>query len=212
MRFRLQALGGALALALAGCPAWCPAWAHHQGVAHEPPAEGIAIPSLSHGQMAVIAANRAAILNLAARQMPTDRVMRRLQGFISIQFSACAWGLVPGSLEEDSPFNECTHAHLAGTQALLLHLQGMPGDRTAVHALVERIELDMLANDAALVLCRYSDEPFNTAEVVYPRWGDATASTAGVVTAACFMLAGCGAWWRVRWRRRCNAPAPPISA
>ncbi len=73
MRSRLQGLGGALALALAGCPAWCPARAHHQGVAHEPPAEGIAIPNLSHGQMAVIAANRAATLDLATRQAPPTR-------------------------------------------------------------------------------------------------------------------------------------------
>ncbi len=137
--------------------------------------------------------------------------MRRLQGVINIQFSACAWGLVPGGIEEDSPFNECTHAYLAGTRALL-HLQGPPGDQTAVRALVEKVGLDMLANNAAPVLCRYSDEPLNTAEIVYPRWGDAAASNAGLMTAAAFMLAGCAAWWRMHWRRRCNVPAPPISA
>ena len=28
----------------------------------------------------------------------------------------------------------------------------------------------MLSGDASLVLCRYSDEPFNTDEVIAPHW------------------------------------------
>jgi hypothetical protein len=52
-----------------------PASAHDQGTPRTAPADGISIPTIAHGQMAVMAANRAAILELAERQMPTDRVM-----------------------------------------------------------------------------------------------------------------------------------------
>ncbi len=147
-----------------------PCWAHHRGVAHAGPVQGLAIPNLSHGQMAVIAANRAAILELAARQSPTDPMMTRLEGYINLQSFACMWGLVPGTLDDEaSPFNECAHAYLSGTRALLLHLLTMPGDRAQVRALVDKIELEMLSNGASLVLCRYSDEAFDTADIVGPR-------------------------------------------
>jgi hypothetical protein len=161
----------ALAAMIAATPS--PAWAHRETTGREAPPESISIPNLSHGQMAVIADNRSAILDLAARQMPTDPAMRRLEAFINLQFFDCFWGLVPGSVEdESSPFNECSHAYLAATRALLLHLQEMPGDRTSVRALVAKIENEMLSNNASLVLCRYSDEPFNTAERIPPHWGD----------------------------------------
>jgi hypothetical protein len=150
-----------------------PAWAHREASGRQAPADSISIPNLSHGQMAVIANNRTAILDLAARQIPTDPTMRRLEGFINLQIFACMWGMIPGSVEdESSPFNECSHAYLAATRALLLHLQTMPGDRTAVRALIAKIEREMLDNNASLVLCRYSDEPFNTATRITPRWAD----------------------------------------
>jgi hypothetical protein len=149
----------ALAAMVAATPS--PAWAHREATGRAAPAESISIPNLSHGQMAVIADHRSAILDLAARQMPTDPTMRRLEAFINLQFFDCFWGLVPG-----------THAYLAATRALLLHLQEMPGDRTRVRALVARIENEMLGNNASLVLCRYSDEPFNTAERIPPHWGE----------------------------------------
>ena len=161
------------ALAAMIAAALSPAWAHRETTGREAPPESISIPNLSHGQMAVIADNRSAILDLAARQMPTDPAMRRLEAFINLQFFDCFWGLVPGSVEDEgSPFNECSHAYLAATRALLLHLQEMPGDRTSVRALVAKIENEMLSNNASLVLCRYSDEPFNTAERIPPHWGD----------------------------------------
>ena len=150
-----------------------PAWAHREATGRQAPAHSISIPNLSHGQMAVIANNRAAILDLAARQIPTDPTMRRLEAFINLQFFDCMWGVVPGSVEdENSPFNECSHAYLAATRALLLHLQTMPGDRTAVRALIAKIEREMLDNNASLILCRYSDEFFNTAERIAPHWRD----------------------------------------
>lgn len=93
---------------------------------------------------------------------------------MNLQKFACLWGVVPGSLTgEASPFNECAHSYLAGAQALLLHLQQMPGgNRKAVDALVSKIELEMLSNNASLILWRYSDEPFNTDEVIWPHWNN----------------------------------------
>jgi hypothetical protein len=149
-----------------------PAWAHGQATAHEATPGGISIPNIAHGQMAIMAAHKAAILDLAERQIPTDPTMRRLESFINLQFFACMWGILPGSLrDENSPFNECTHAYLAATRALLLHLQEMTGgDRAAVRALARRIERETSDDGASLVICRYSDEPFNTAEVIGPHW------------------------------------------
>jgi hypothetical protein len=147
------------------------AWAHREATGREAPANSISIPNVSHGQMAVIANNRVAILELAARQIHTDPTMPRLEGFINLQFFDCLWGMVPGSVEdESSPFNECSHAYLAATRAFLMHLQTMPGDRSSVPALIAKIEREMLDNSASLVLCRYSDEPFNTAERIAPHW------------------------------------------
>ena len=144
----------------------------HRVRSEGPAAKGIPIPSLTHGQMAVIADNLSAIRDLADRQTPNDLVMRRLQDYVNLQRFACLWGVVPGSIsDEGSPFNECAHAYLAGAQALLIHLRGMPdGNCKAVEALVAKIELEMLQNNTALALCRYSDEPFNTDAVIAPHW------------------------------------------
>jgi hypothetical protein len=192
-----------LAFALLGAVFASPVRAHRQDPPSALPEAGISIPDLSHGQLAVIAANRAAILDLAARQTPTDRVMRRLETFINLQFSACAWGLVPGSLsDEDSPFNECTHAYLAATQALLLHLREMPGDRGPVRRLAAAIELEMLEKQASLVLCRYSGESFSTAEIVRPNWGEVIfhpARLLGFLSLA--LTAAGGGSLAARWRR-----------
>ena len=181
-----------------------PACAHHLGVAHAGPPKGLAIPNLTHGQMLVIAANRAAILKLAAGQNPTDPTLRRLQGYVSLQTFACLWGLAPGAVEdESSPFNECSHAYLAGTKALLMHLLEMPGDRAPVRALADRIELEMMRNNASLDLCRYSDEPFDTADIIGPHWSEipshpkSALSLAGVAGAALS-----GLWLAARPRRQ----------
>ena len=147
------------------------ALAHHTSIGST---AGIPIPSLTHGQMAVIAENRQAILDLADQEpFFSDETFFRLRNFVDIQYMYCFRGLVPGSLEdEESPFNECSHAYLSGTEALLLHMRTMKGDQSQVRALIDKIELEMLANHASLVLCRYSDEPFNTAAVIMPHWGE----------------------------------------
>lgn len=191
-----------LACTLLCLDAAAPAWAHHQGTSRAAPADGISIPTISHGQMVVLADNRAAIMALAERQFPTDRVMRRLQGFINIQFSVCLWGLMPGGLtDENSPFNECAHAYLAATRALLLYLQGMPGDRAPVHALVDKIEVEMLSRKSALVLCRYSDKSFNTSEIIHPDWSLLPSHPPSVIALAIVLLAAVGSVsMAMRWR------------
>jgi|GEM_PF-482301 len=151
------------------CLAFTPAQAHRSSIGG---GAGLPIPSLTHGQMAVIADNRADILALADRQpFPEDEVFYRLRNYISLQYLYCGWGLVPNSItDEASPFNECSHAYLSATQALLLHMRGMKGNQSQVQALIKKIELQMLLHNASLVLCRFSDEPFNTADVISPRW------------------------------------------
>jgi hypothetical protein len=80
---------------------------------------------------------------------------------------------VPGSItDEDSPFNECAHAYLAAGRALLLQLAHEPGaDHKSIDALISKIEVEMLADGASINLCRYSDEPFNTNEIIWPHGG-----------------------------------------
>jgi hypothetical protein len=170
-----------------------------------PPPEGLLVPGLTHGQMAVIAENLDEIERLADAQMPTDPVLRRLQGYVSLQSFACLWGLVPGSIgDETSPFNECAHAYLAGAQALFLHLRQMPGgNRPDVQALGTRIEMQMLDHGASLVMCRYSDEPFSTGEILPPRWRGIPTHLPSLLTFAALTLLPLGAtaaWTRVRHR------------
>ena len=213
-RWRTAALSAWIAVVVMVGALPLPAWAHREATGRQAPTDSIAIPNLSHGQMAVIAENRAAILDLAARQMPTDPTMRRLEAFINLQFFDCMWGLVPGSVEdESSPFNECSHAYLAATRALLLHLQTMPGDRTAVRALIAKVEREMLDNNASLVLCRYSDEPFNTAERIAPHWGEIPYHLPSLATFAGFiLLAFSGAYAAARRMRPLDDVVTPHRA
>lgn len=146
------------------------AQAHHRAGG---PADGLAFASLTHGQLVVVAKHRAAILAVADRLASRDDTVIRLRNFADIQFMACLWGLVPGSLaDEASPFNECSHAYLSATMALLQRLRGLPGVRREAGALMDRVALDMVTSDAASVVCGYTDEPFNTADVIQPRWAD----------------------------------------
>lgn len=164
---------------------------------------GIAIPSLAHGQIVVISDNLSAIRALANARIGFDMTTWRLEDYLNLQSFVCFWGLVPGSIrDEESPFNECAHAYLAAGRALLLQLRDAPGaDRRAVDALVGKIEVEMLANDASLAMCRYSDEPFNTNELIFPRWSEIplhppTAAWAALV----LVVIGSAAWGA--WPRR----------
>ncbi len=182
-----------VAVLLLLCGAIAPSAAHHSEIRRINGTDGIVIPSITHGQMAVLAAYRSEILAFADSQMPATREMRRLQGYINIQYSACVWGLMPGTVtDEDSPFNECAHAYLAATRALLLELQGEVARRPAVTQLVAQIERDMLEATASLALCVHSDESFNTDDVILPVWTDVRGHLPSVLAITRVVLAICG--------------------
>jgi len=180
-----------------------PSEAHRIAATGEPPPDGIAIPSLTHGQMLVIADNLPSIRELARNRFGSDMTTWRLEDYLSLQSFACLWGIVPGSIvDESSPFNECAHAYLAAARALLLHLREAPrADREAVDALIRTIEVEMLANGASLTLCRFSDEPFNTNEIVFPRWSEVPSHPPTAAFAAVVLIAIAGAGWSA-WPRR----------
>ena len=101
-----------------------------------------------------------------------------------------------------SPFNECAHAYLAAARALLLHLsETTRGDRDPVDALIGKIEVEMLADNASLSICRFSDEPFNTNEIIFPRWSEIPLHppTAGFAALA-LVVTGAAVWGA--WPRR----------
>ena len=192
----------ALVIALAALMT-APGEAHRIAATGGPPPNGIAIPSLTHGQMAVIADNLSAIRALAGGRIGFDMTTWRLEDYLNLQSFACFWGLVPGSIPDElSPFNECSHAYLAAGRALLLHLREAPGvDHNAVEALIRKIEAEMLANGASLTLCRYSDEPFNTNEIIFPRWTEIPSHPPTAAFAAVVLAAIAGTAWTA-WPRR----------
>ena len=177
-----------------------PARAHHQRP-QQGALIGVAVPAISHGEMMVVANYRSDILDLAQRQARTDPTLRRLMGFVSLQYFACLWGLVPGSLtDEASPFNECSHAHVAGTRALLAHLSTMPSAHSAAKALEARIAADIAADPVFAALCSNSTETFDSGVIIGPEWQLAPShlptvltglSLLGFAVAAAWLLSRC---------------------
>lgn len=201
MRRRLAVAALGLALIAPGA-----ALAHRDGA---PPPEGIGIPSLTHGQMAVIARHRGEILGLTARHYPPDDTLRRLTNYAEIQSAWCLWGLVPGTVaDEDSPFNLCAHAYLAASRDALLRLQALrPGD-AAVQGLVRQIEFEMMDEGAALSLCGYSGAAFSTAEVIRPDWASVPRHPGSLAAFSLLGLLAFGTGWALRRPvSRLSAPA-----
>lgn len=138
-----------------------------------PPADrsGVTIPSISHGEMAVLSRYRGEVLNLAEESGQGDAEIRALVMFTGLQSANCAWGLVPGSVtDEANPLNECAHAELAGVKAILFRLRDLPAAQPMAGDLVSRIDRDMTLAGAALIQCEFSAEGFNTASPVVPDW------------------------------------------
>jgi hypothetical protein len=134
-------------------------------------ARGVAIPNLTHGQLHVLARYRSEILDLASRQASPSPEARTLENFVNLQFAYCMWGMMPGSLtDEANPFNECSHAYVAGSKALLDRLRQNPQTQSKASALAERINLAMMQDATALDICVHSFEPFDTAQIIMPAW------------------------------------------
>ena len=165
-----------------------PAGAHHQG-SNNGPIRGVSIPAISHGEMPVVARYRSQVLELAARQPVTDPTLRRLTGFVNLQTFACFWGLVPGSLsDEQSPFNECSHAYLAGTRALLAHMTVMAGNQSAAKELEARMAAEIAGDPNRNAVCSNSNETFDSADVIGPDWQLAPMHVPTVLTFSVFVL------------------------
>jgi hypothetical protein len=132
---------------------------------------GIAMPSLSHGEMAIISNYRSRILDIAGQVDQTDPTFRRLLNYGAIQYSYCLWGVAPGAIsDEQSPFNECAHAYLSAAKSLLFHMRDMPDVARQADALISEIDADVVRTGATFINCQYSGESFNTAEFIRPHW------------------------------------------
>lgn len=134
---------------------------------------GIPITSISHGEMAIIDRHRADVFALAAKVQGSDPAFLTLVRYGELQFADCLWGLVPTSIsDEESPFNECSHAYLAATKEVLFRMRTMPGLEREAGEIVSRISYEAALEGAAFVGCVYSGEGFNTADLVRPHWHD----------------------------------------
>jgi len=132
---------------------------------------GLSIPFVTHGEMAILSAYRARILALGSLGSYDDLDLYRLMAIIKGQLARCLWNLVPGTLwDEASPFNECAHADLAGTKAVLLRARDVPRLNARATALISDIEHQMILSGATLIGCAYSSSSFDTTEIVGPHW------------------------------------------
>ncbi|QFY62453.1 hypothetical protein FZ934_12665 [Rhizobium grahamii] len=156
--------------------------AAHQRTA-DGPHTGIAVPEISHGEMIMIAEYRSRIIDLAARAVDTNEPFRRVLNFAEIQYAYCLWGRVLGSVtDEASPFNECAHAYLAATKAVLLMMRTMKGEAETAEAIVSEVDAGMVQRGLALITCEFSGEAFNTADIIRPRWSAVPTHLASLTT------------------------------
>jgi len=147
------------------------------------PHSGIAIAEISHGEMIMIAEYRDRIIDLAARATDTTEPFRRVLNYAQIQHAYCLWGKMPGGVtDEASPFNECSHAYLAATKAVLLSMRSMAGEAAEAEAIVSAIDAAMVLRGLALITCEFSGEAFNTADIVRPVWKDVPLHLASMAT------------------------------
>ncbi|MGV1761549.1 hypothetical protein ACQZ6F_21535 [Rhizobium sp. A22-96] len=161
---------------------------------------GIPIPSLTHGEMAVIAPYYGRIIAIAEDVSDTDETFRRLLNFTQIQRAYCLWGMMPGSVsDEESPFNECSHAYLAAAKAVLLKMRTMKSDAAPVDDLASEIDAALVRNNLSLVLCQFSSENFNTADLIRPKLADIVRHAQSLLALLSALLAiGAGLWLTAR--------------
>ncbi|HEX2859829.1 MAG TPA: hypothetical protein VHP58_06510 [Alphaproteobacteria bacterium] len=144
-----------------------------QASSHTRVYESLNVQPLLHNQLNAMDANRPAIVALAEKLLPTDTEVVALRHFIIAQRRACMGGVVPAFYAgmEGSPFHLCTHAFLAGTQALLKRLELVAGHRLDVQVLSEQVKMDLLADGAGPV-CVNSATSFNTDTIHGVDWPD----------------------------------------
>lgn len=134
---------------------------------------GVPVTSISHGEMAIIARHRAEIFVLAGAVRGAEPEFLTLVRYGELQYSNCLWGLVPASIsDEESPFNECSHAYLAAAKEVLLRMRAMPAMGPRAGEIASRISYEAALEGAAFIGCVYSGEGFNTADIVRPQWHD----------------------------------------
>ena len=90
---RCDPLDGGSRIAALAVLGTAPGEAHRIAARGGPPPEGISIPSLTHGQMAVISDNLSAIRALAGARIGFDMTTWRLEDYLNIQSFACFWGV-----------------------------------------------------------------------------------------------------------------------
>lgn len=197
-------------LALATCMSLLP-FAAAEASAHQRtaggPHTGIAIAEISHGEMIMMAQYRDRIIDLASAATDTNEPFRRVLNYAQIQYAYCFWGKMPGGVtDETSPFNECSHAYLAATKAVLLQMRGMPREAAVAGEIISSIDAGMVLRGLALITCEFSGEAFNTADVVRPRWSDVPTHAASMASlTAMGALLGFGLIG-LRWAIRRAAP------
>ena len=181
--------------------------AAHSSRAPGPDDGGLRFPGATHGELLVLSAYRSEIIALAKAVTATDPDFRRLKNYAAIEFSYCGWGLAPYALtDEESPFNECSHAYLSAEKALLVYMRGMPAVTEPATALISRIDAAMVRGGASFVGCQYSGEEFSTASFVTPHWEllwshpPTAAGAGGVIAGGVALAAACFMPWRRRRR------------
>jgi hypothetical protein len=134
---------------------------------------GIPITAITHGEMAIIDHHVSDIFALSGSVRGADQNFLTLARYAQLQYADCLWGLVPTSIsDEESPFNECSHAYLAAAKEVLLKMRDMPDVAREASAITSRISYEAALEGAAFVGCIYSGEGFNTADRVRPQWHD----------------------------------------
>ena len=164
---------------------------------------GLAIPGLTHGEMAVLEPFSGEIAALARRVYRPEETFRRLVNYRAIQFSYCGWGMAPGAVtDEESPFNECAHAYISADKAILLHMRDIPQVRREADALISRIDTEMVLRGASFIACQYSGEEFNTADFITPHWENLPTHWPSLLALAApvALLAGSATAFRLRDR------------
>ena len=86
-----------------------------------------------------------------------------------------------------------------GARSFLQLAHEPDADHKAIDALIGKIEVEMLADGASMNLCRYSDEPFNTNDVIWPHWGMALSHPPTLASlGAVFALLASALFWLAR--------------